>query len=123
MSHTERRTRRSDIHSQALYYQLDASRERAALEALILADEQGLCVAASGDPSTCEEFAVHTAMVCEDTAQFSGTVLDTSRRWDVSMERFDIKGVPLFLCAIGGDVETRTRALVQSMGGVSRILD
>jgi hypothetical protein len=122
MPHTERRQRRSDCHSQALYYQLDACRERATLEAMILADEDGLCLAASGDASVCEEFAVHTAMVCEDTASFAGTVLSPVRRWDVSMQRFEVEGVPLYLCAIGGDISERAREIARSMGGISRIL-
>jgi hypothetical protein len=122
MPHTERRRRRSDSHSKALYYQLDTCRERATLEAMILADEDGLCLAASGDPSVCEEFAVHTAMVCEDTASFAGTVLSPARRWDVSMQRFEVEGVPLYLCAIGGEAPARAREITRSMGGVSRIL-
>lgn len=122
MPHTERRTRRSDQHSKALYYQLEASRERATLEAMILADEDGLCVAASGDPATCEEFAVHTALVCEDAQSFAGTILAPARRWDVSMQRFDVEGVPLYLCAIGGDEAERAQEIARSMGGVSRIL-
>jgi hypothetical protein len=122
MPNTERRHRRSDCHSQALYYQLDACRERAMLEAMILADENGLCLAASGEPSICEEFAVHAAMVCEDTASFAGTVLSPARRWDVSMQRFEIEGVPLYLCAIGGEMNERAQEIDRSMGGVSRIL-
>ena len=92
------------------------------MEAMILADEDGLCVAAAGDPAVCEEFAVHTALVCEDAASFAGTILAPSRRWDVSMQRFDVEGVPLYLCAIGGDEDQRAHEIAQSMGGVSRIL-
>lgn len=122
MATSERRRRRSHFHSEALFYQLDTSRERAQLQAMILADEDGLCVASSGDAELCEEFALHAAMVCNDSSDFEGCVFSPNGRWDIHMQRFDFQGIPLFLCAVGGSDRDRANEIKISMNGVSRIL-
>ena len=118
----ERRNRRSDAHHEALYYQLDTSCQRAALEAMVLADQDGLCVASSGDPDMCDEIAAHMAMLCEQDESFVGTVAmpDEDCR-HVQMRRFAAQGTNLYLCAVGGDPR-RSHELDHSMTGVTRIL-
>jgi hypothetical protein len=119
----ERRQRRSDTQGQALFYQLDASRTRASLEAMILADRNGLCVAASGEDSDmCDEFAAHMAIVCDRVTYFQGSVLSPSTRREVHMQRFQVGDDELFLCAIGGDSALRDYEISRSASGVNRIL-
>ncbi len=122
MAHIERRLQRSNDKYEALFYQLEACRERAKLDALVLADNDGLCVAASGDPTVCEEFAVHAAMVCDRTESFDGAVLSPTNRWEVLMQRVDVAGTDLYLCAVGGDPDGRAVEVDCSQGGVARIL-
>lgn len=117
-----RRQRRSDSHSEALFYQLEASCERAALEAMVLADADGLCVAASGDGEMCEEIAAHLPMVCDSVPVFDGSVRQTDDSRSVRMKRFAIDGSDLFLCAVGGNQAMRTFELNRAQAGVQRIL-
>lgn len=119
----ERRQRRSNSQGQALFYQLEASRERARLEAMILADRQGLCVAASADDSDlCDEFAAHMAIVCDRVDHFEGSVLSPTARREVNMQRLQVGDDELFLCAVGGDSALRDYEISRSASGVSRIL-
>ena len=53
----ERRTRRSLRADQALAFQLEQVRDEAGLDALVLATEEGLPVAHSGEDELCEEIA------------------------------------------------------------------
>ena len=46
----ERRRRRSENTTLALHYQLDSGRKAARLDGLVLSDEDGFCLASSGDP-------------------------------------------------------------------------
>lgn len=117
-----RRQRRSDSHSEALFYQLEASCMRAELDAMVLADAHGLCVAASGDDEVCEEMAAHMPLVCEDIPVFDGSVRATANTRSVRMKRLELAGSDLFLCAIGGNHAMRTFELNRAHAGVQRIL-
>lgn len=117
-----RRQRRSDVHSEALFYQLEASCERAALDAMVLADAHGLCVAASGDDQVCEEVAAHMPLLCDNLPLFDGFMRSSDDERNVRMKRFDIAGSELYLCAIGGNQAMRTFELNRAHAGVQRIL-
>lgn len=119
----ERRHRRSSDPCQALVYQFEASRERANLDAMVLADDQGLCIASSGDPEVCEEIAAHMAILGHTVPRFRGVFLTEQKlRWTMHMRRFSVAGAELCLCAVGGATERRAEELVQSVGGTARIL-
>ena len=60
----DRRTRRSERPDQALYLQLDTVRDEAGLDALVLATEEGLPVAHSGEDDLCEEIAALAPFLC-----------------------------------------------------------
>jgi hypothetical protein len=122
MNHIERRQNRSSFKSDALRYQLEACRARAALDAMVVADADGLCVAASGDSATCEEVAVRTALVGRNVPDFQGTVLTDSGAWDAHVRAFEIGGEPLYVCAIGGDADDRADQIAHSVAGATRIL-
>ena len=55
--HEERRIRRSPHRDLALGFQLEHVRDRGRLEALVLADDDGLSLAAAGDLAVCRELA------------------------------------------------------------------
>lgn len=123
MSHpTERRQRRSDDPQVALAYQLETCCHQGGLDALILADEDGFCVAASGDPDACAEIAAQLGILGRKTEQFTGVLLGPDRRWDVDMRRFDIEGAGLYMCAVGGPPRSASDSLGRSIGGAARIL-
>lgn len=122
MSIHERRQRRTDLISQALHYQLVACCEDGALPAMVVADEDGLALARSGDPDACEEIAVRMAQVGARTPRFSGTLLGANRRWDVDMTRVEVDGSPLVVCAVGGSATERQRQIARGAAGAMRIL-
>ena len=96
----ERRHRRSDNTTLALHYQLEACRQAARLEGLVLSDEDGFCLAASGDPQACHEVAAQLPFIGRKVGEFEGVLLGTEGGWKIRMQRFGVTGGQLFLCAI-----------------------
>ena len=119
---TERRRRRSDDPQVALGYQLETCRQQGGLEAMVLADEDGFCIAASGDPDTCAEIAAQLGTLGRKTEEFTGVLLGPERGWDVDMRRFGIHGSNLFMCAVGGAARAASDCVGRSIGGAVRIL-
>lgn len=122
MSATERRRRRSSDPSQAIAHQLDTCRHEAGLDAMILADRDGLCIAASGPVVACEEFAARVSVMQREAHDFDGELWTDDDRWDVHVRRFDIDGFELCLCAVGGMAGGRAAEVERSQRGVTRIL-
>jgi hypothetical protein len=117
----ERRQRRSASPHIALTLQLDACCHDG-LAAMVLADGDGLPLASSGDDYACEEVAGKMVIVARKIRHFAGTLIGPGQRWDVQMQKLEVDGNELVLCAVGGDAETRERSLVRAGGGVQRIL-
>lgn len=122
MPTTERRQRRSGLITQALTYQLLACCEDGRMHAMVVADEEGLPLAASGDPGACDEIAASMAQVATRTGQFSGTLYRGGQRWEVEMTRIPVDGSHLFVCAVGGTAEQRWRQVARGAQGTRRIL-
>ena len=101
----ERRQRRGETLGDALNFQLAACVEDEGLQAMVLADADGLCVANWGDRDTCEEVAVR--------APLPGAQARPVR----------FGAIELYLCAVGGAAPARRRSLERSAQGVSRILE
>src|SRR5690349_13303789 len=72
MRTTERRRRRTDLITQALTYQLLACCEDGKMHAMVVADEDGLALASSGDRHACDELAARMAHIGARTDAFSG---------------------------------------------------
>ena len=102
----DRRTRRGDTLEDALNYQLAACVDAEGLSAMVLADADGLPLAAWGGSDTCEEAAARAPF----------------RRDDDQARRFRFGGHDLYLCAVGGEELARRRSLERSQNGVARIL-
>ena len=119
----ERRHRRSDNTTLALHYQLEACRQAARLDGLVLSDEDGFCLASSGDPQACHEVAAQLPFIGRKVGEFEGVLLGTEGGWKIRMQRFGVTGGQLFLCAIGAGGPQRDRQLARSRGAVRRILE
>ncbi len=118
----DRRERRSDNITQALRYLLDACRSSGQLEAMALADRDGLLLATAGDPAACEEVAARVAGIPVDVGSFRGTVIGEAGTWPVHMRRLRIEDMALYVCAVGGAPDDRTRAVTRAGAGIERIL-
>lgn len=122
MKFRDRRKRRSDLASVALSYQLEECCRTAQLEAMVLSDEAGLCLAQSGDPGSCEEIAARLPMVGRRVPEFDGVLFSPVRGFAVRMRRFVIGASELYMCAIGGRPDLRDREIDRSIAGALRIL-
>ena len=117
-----RRNRRSSEIYQALSYQLRSCREDAQLDAIVLADEDGICLASAGPADTCEGVAATLPILGRKAGDFDGVLLAPSGGLKALVQRFRIDSSELYLCAIGGDDDLRARQIARSITGVSRIL-
>lgn len=122
MATLERRRRRSDLITQALNYQLLACCEEGRMQAMVVADEDGLPLAASGDAHDCDEIAATLARVATRTDQFAGTLYRGGRHWEVQMTKVSVDGSDLVVCAVGGSAEQRWRQVARGARGTLRIL-
>lgn len=118
----ERRRRRTDLITQALTYQLLACCEDGKMQAMVVADADGLPLASSGDRHACDEVAASMVHIGARTPAFRGTLLGSGQRWDVDMTRILVDGSPLLVCAVGGSAEQRQRQLARGAQGTLRIL-
>ncbi len=118
----DRRLKRASDVALALRYQLDACRTDGRMQAMVLADEDGLCLAASGPLETCHEVAAVLPFLGRRRRDFQGTVLSAKGGLRVLVRAFDFGGQELYACAIGGDEVQRAAELDRSVTGVTRIL-
>ena len=115
----ERRFRRSLHREIALGFQLTHVKDRGRLEALVLADADGLIVARAGEPAVCEELAAIAPLM---SRSIMGMPLPPLLRGaEVAVRLVHVHGQPLFLASVGGGV-ARDALLAHSMRGVERIL-
>jgi hypothetical protein len=118
----ERRRHRSSSPSEALHLQLDACCQDGQVEAMVIADEEGLPLASYGNAEACDEIAARSAQVGRRVAEFSGTLLGSGQKWDLQMKRISVPGGELLVCAVGGSAAMRQRQVERSAAGAARIL-
>jgi hypothetical protein len=118
----ERRRRRGTTVTQSLRYQLAACCEDGRIDAMVVADRDGLPLAASGDPYACEEVAARMVLVGPRVGEFDGVLLGPRHRWDVQMKRVTIEGTELVVCAVGGTADARRHQVARGAAGAVRIL-
>lgn len=118
----ERRRRRGTTVTQALRYQLATCCEDGRIDAMVVADGDGLPLASSGDTYACDEVAARMVLVGSRIKEFSGTLLGAGNAWQVQMMKVDFEGTELLVCAVGGTAEARTRQLTRGASGALRIL-
>jgi hypothetical protein len=119
----ERRRRRTEDVMEALHLQLDACRLDAELEAMVVADDHGMCLASSGLPATCLEIAARLPIIGRKTDGWSGTLLGAQGGVPVAMKKIELDGAThLYACAVGGEKDRHAGELSRAEAGVRRIL-
>jgi hypothetical protein len=118
----ERRRRRATTVTQALRYQLAACCEEGRIEAMVVADGDGLPLASSGDTYACDEVAARMVLVGTRIKEFSGTLLGAGHSWQVQMLKVQVAGSDLLVCAVGGTAEARKKQITRGAEGALRIL-
>lgn len=106
----------------ALTYQLAACCDDGKIDAMVVADSDGLPLASSGDDYVCDEIAGRIVLVGSRIKEFSGTLLGPGQRWDVQMKKIEVDGFELLVCAVGGSAEARARQISRGADGARRIL-
>jgi hypothetical protein len=114
----ERRIRRSEHRDLALRYQIEHLRVQAKLEAVVLADDDGLSLAEAGDPAVCAELAAIAPLMTRTLGMPLPPLL---RGADVAVRALRVHGQLLYLASVGGTV-ARDALLATSILGVQRIL-
>jgi len=122
MKTQERRCRRGTTVTQSLRYQLAACCEDGRIDAMVVADRDGLPLAASGDPYACDEVAARMVLVGPRIREFDGVLLGSGHRWDVQMTKVSVEGTELLVCAVGGTAAARRSQLARGAAGAVRIL-
>lgn len=122
----DRRKRRSSDPLIALHYQLAHLRQESQLDAIVVADDAGLVVAAAGAWAACEELAAYAPLLARDrwSEPDSRGVGAASRvaeiRAHVDIQSVAVEGQTVLVCARGG---TRRPAMLdRAATGVARIL-
>lgn len=118
----ERRRRRAQSVTLALSYQLDQCCRDGSIQAMVVADGDGLPLAAAGDSFACDEVAARMVLVGPRIAEFNGTLLGGGVRWDVQMKKVMVDGSELLVCAVGGSAEQRRKQIARGAEGAVRIL-
>lgn len=122
----ERRTRRSHHPLRALHYQLDDTAKLRGLDALVLADRDGLFIAGGGkraDHSHHDAVASLCPLVVREGGNCFDGVLDVPEGREMSVLMFSYRGQTLYLGALLGGQETgASNAMLHAMEGVLRIL-
>jgi len=118
----ERRHRRADTITLALTYQLDACCKAGRIQAMVLADGDGLPLAAAGDAFACDEVAARMILAAPRIRSFDGTLLGDGACWDVRMTKVSVDGSDLLMCAVGGSPAQRKKQMARGTAGAMRIL-
>ncbi|MCB9616615.1 MAG: hypothetical protein H6722_29620 [Sandaracinus sp.] len=114
----ERRQRRSPDRTVALRFQLEHTRDKGRIEALVLTDSEGLVVAHAGDDAVCEELGAIAPLVPRTLGMPMPPLL---RGGEVAVRSFMLDGQELYLASLGGNV-ARDALLANSSKGLRRIL-
>jgi hypothetical protein len=118
----ERRRRRATMITKALNYQLDACCRAGSIQAMVVADVDGLALAAAGDSDACDEVAARAVLIGTRTREFKGTLLGAGGRWDIQTKRVVVDGSELLVCAVGGTPAQRKKQIARGAKGALRIL-
>jgi hypothetical protein len=115
----DRRSRRTSHRDMALGFQLEHVRDRGGLEALVLADDDGLALAVAGDKGVCRELAAIAPLWAKSI--FGVPLSPLLAGGEIAVRIVSVHSQPLYLASIGGGV-ARDALLSHSMRGVRRIL-
>jgi hypothetical protein len=108
----ERRRRRSADHAEALALLLESCRKRTGLDALVIADHDGLLLSSSTRPG------MDPVVIAAHLPRTQWRDLIPS----LYARTFKLRGVRLFLGAVGNLSERMVKDLLDAMRGTQRIL-
>jgi len=114
----ERRIRRSQDPYSALCLQLESSRVKGELDAVVVAIDNGLLVAGAGERSVCEALGAVAPLL--ESPLFNGRLPSALEGQSVEVHSIAFEGETVYVATVGrggGDEWLR-----QSVGGVRRIL-
>ncbi len=119
---TNRRRNRSQDPLVALHYQLAYTRNEERLDALVVADDCGMVMAAAGSWAACEELAAYAPLLArgawyEPGARGMSCFADLQGQVDI--QPVTVEGATVLLCARGTG---RAGAIDRAAAGVARIL-
>ncbi len=107
----------------ALHYQLAFSRREGGLDAVVVADDSGVVVAASGGWAACEELAAYAPLLVRGDHAGRGST-STGRLAEIGahadVQAIDVDGQTVLLCARGE--RAKAGAMRHVADGVARIL-
>jgi hypothetical protein len=120
----DRRRNRSSNLGQALHLQLEACRAEAALDAIVVADDLGICVAAASEDAggQLEELAAWLPLSERAGLDRLRTPAPAGLAAPNALRRFVIGRSALFMCAVGGQNDARAACLLRAELGFRRIL-
>jgi hypothetical protein len=123
----ERRLLRSGCLADALRLQLEACRDDAKLDAIVVSDELGFCVAHAGGDGGHEELAARLPMLADPAQRrFLDDDEVQSSQADLAVTTFSAAGTQLHACAVNRpDAETSAGGadvLARVASGFSRLL-
>ena len=126
---SERRSRRTDCLADALRFQLDACREAEGLDAIVVSDELGFCVAHSGGDGAHAELAaqlpIWAAPVAASAHPDENEPHPQVRRGPLVISTFFASGTTLHACAVGtpsGPGDGGVDVLERVASGFTRLL-
>lgn len=119
----ERRRRRASSITLALSYQLDDCCRDGSIQAMVVADGDGLTLASAGDGYACDEVAARMCRVGSRAREFNGKLLGAGSQWDVQMTKVEVDGSELLVCAVGGTPAQRKKQIARGAAGAVRILN
>ena len=106
----------------ALRFQLLQCCEDGKIDAMVVADGDGLPLASSGDTHACDEVAARMVIVGQKIDRFAGTLFGPGASYDVQMIKVEIDDTELLVCAVGGTAGERDRQITRGAAGALRIL-
>jgi len=107
---------------QALRFQLLQCCEDGRIDAMVVADGDGLPLASSGDTLACDEVAARMVLIGQRIDHFAGTILAPGASFEVQMIKVCIDDSELLVCAVGGLAADRARQIARGASGALRIL-
>lgn len=116
----ERRKGRPLGAAAALQRALDSAAARAALDVLVLADDQGLVVCNSRTGLDLRMLAAVTPMVARGRVKAS--IKRRGKAKQMSVRTIELQGETFHVAALGGDFGDRERELASSIAAARRIL-
>lgn len=114
----ERRIRRSQDPYRALCLQLEQSRARGELDALIVAIDNGLLVAGAGERSVCEALGAIAPLL--SAPSFRGRLPAALEGQSVAIRAVSLEGETIYVASVGR--HSVDASLQQVISGVRRIL-